>query len=144
MSLTAKEAGTQVGMSRQGITKAIHQGKLSAQKDLNGQWQIEPVELFRVYDPVSCTQPAATSFHEDTPTGATESLARENKLLWKMLADKDDVITYLRTRLDAEAEERRKLTMILTEVQHQRVPEVQPAATTERPRSWWARLLGGV
>ena len=136
MSLTAKEAADQVGMSRQGITKAIHQGKLSAQKDLNGQWQIEPVELFRVYEPVSCTQPAATSFHEDTPTGATESLARENKLLWKMLADKDDVITDLRARLDAESEERRRLSAILTDSRH-----VEPAA---QPRSWWSRLLGGV
>jgi hypothetical protein len=125
--------------------KAIHQGKLSAQKDLNGQWQIEPVELFRVYDPVSCTQPEATSYHEHTPEGATVARERENELLWKMLADKDDVIEDLRRRLDAEAEERRKLTMMLTDVQHHRAPEVPPEVTTaptERKRSWWGRLLG--
>lgn len=142
MSLSAKEAADQVGMSRQGIMKAIHQGKLSAQKDLNGQWQIEPVELFRVYPPASSTQPSATSSTEDTPQPATElpvapdAVARENELLWKMLADKDDVISDLRARLDAEAEERRKLTLILTDSRH--APQPAP-----KPRPWWARLFGG-
>ena len=139
MSLSAKEAADQVGMSRQGIMKAIHQGKLSASKDLNGQWQIEPVELFRVYPPTSSTQPSATSSTEDTPKGATElpgaTTARENELLWKMLADKDDVIADLRARLDAEAEERRKLTFILTTTKQE---EVKP-----KPKGFWARLLGG-
>jgi hypothetical protein len=137
-------------MSRQGIMKAIHQGKLSAQKDLNGQWQIEPVELFRVYQPVSGTQPEATSGTEDTPKSATVARERENEILWKMLADKDDVIEDLRARLDSEAEERRKLTMILTDVQHQQAPTVLPEATTpttESKRSWagalWARLCNG-
>jgi hypothetical protein len=36
-----------------------------------------------------------------------------------MLADKDDVIADLREQLDAEAEERRKLTLILTDKQHE-------------------------
>jgi hypothetical protein len=130
MSLTAKEAAEQVGMSRQGIMKAIHQGKLSAQKDLNGQWQIEPVELFRVYEPVSSTQPEATSFHEETPVAAT-SYQVEIRLLRELLATKDDTIDDLRQRLDAEADERRKLTLMLTTTQ------------SEKPRSWWARLLGG-
>src|SRR3954466_7486140 len=109
MGLSAKEAAEQVGMSRQGIMKAIHQGKISAKKDVNGQWQIEPVELFRVYDPVSCLQPEATSGTEQPGEDATSSrehtpqdatVARENALLWKMLADKDTVIFDLRQRLD--------------------------------------------
>ena len=150
MSLSAKEAADQVGMSRQGIMKAIHQGKLSATKDLNGQWQIEPVELFRVYSPISSTQPSATSSSKNTPEPATETVvapdavARENELLWRMLADKDDVIADLRARLDSEAEERRKLTLILTESRNTPTPPpTPPVEPIEKPRSWWARLLGG-
>jgi hypothetical protein len=41
-------------------------------------------------------------------------LERQIALLRGRLADKDSVIDDLRRRLDAEAEERRKLTMILT------------------------------
>jgi hypothetical protein len=143
MSLSAKEAAEQVGMSRQGIMKAIHQGKVSAQKDLNGQWQIEPVELFRVYPPASSTQPDATSLQENTPQGATESLARENELLWRMLSDKDDVISDLRARLDAEAEERRRLSMILTEVRNTQPPAPVPVEPAPQPQSWWRRVFGG-
>jgi hypothetical protein len=55
-------------------------------------------------------------------------LEREIALLRERLADKDSVIDDLRRRLDTEAEERRKLTMILTD---------------RRPRKkWWRRLLG--
>jgi hypothetical protein len=84
--------------------------------------------LFRVYEPVSSTQPAATSLQEETPDGATSSQV-EIRLLRELLAAKDDTIEDLRQRLDAEAGERRKLTMLLTTTQPQ-------------PRSWWQRLLG--
>jgi excisionase family DNA binding protein len=138
MALSAKEAAEQVGMSRQGIMKAIHQGKISATKDLNGQWQIEPVELFRVYAPVSSTQPDATSSTQHTPQDATatDPLARENELLWKMIADKDDVIADLRARLDVEAEERHRLTLILTDSRS------TPAPVVEKPKRIWQRLFG--
>ena len=51
MSVSAKQAAEQVGLSKQGVIKAIKQGKLSATKDDNGEWQIDPAELFRVYQP---------------------------------------------------------------------------------------------
>src|SRR5690606_19941946 len=53
MALTAKEAAEQVGLSKAAILKAIRTGKISAQKDYNGEWRIEPSELFRRYTPVT-------------------------------------------------------------------------------------------
>lgn len=151
MSLSAKEAAEAVGLSKPGLLKAIKQGKVSATKDHNGEWQIDPSELFRVYEPVSSSthQPEAQSFRQDTlgNTENTESLRREVELLRERLADKDDVIKDLRQRLDAEAEERRKLTLMLT---HQQQPatlttlppeprreEMQP----EKPKGFWSRLF---
>jgi hypothetical protein len=153
MSLSASEAATAVGLSRDGILKAIRSGKISAEKNQNGEWRIEPVELFRVYAPVT-SSPQTTSANIQTPIvdspqtrsePSVESLQAELRQFQQRLADKDDVIADLRTRLDAEADERRKLTMILTDTQHQRTPEVPPEPTTpstERNRSWWGRLLG--
>ena len=46
------------------------------------------------------------------------------------LADKDAVIDDLRRRLDAESEERRRLTMVLADMRA--APVAQPAR-----RSWW-------
>jgi hypothetical protein len=137
MTLSAKEAAEQVGMTKQGIIKAIRQGKISAEKDLNGEWRIEPVELFRVYTPVHSNghQPAETSFQENTAED-TGSLQVELRLLRERLADKDDVIEDLRRRLDAEAEERRKLTLMLTELRN------APAPAVEKPKGFWQRLFG--
>ena len=53
------------------------------------------------------------------------ALQVETAVLRERLADKDDVIDDLRRRLDAEAEERRKLTLMLTD----RRPQIR----------WWRR-----
>jgi hypothetical protein len=143
MSLSAKEAAAQVGMSKQGIIKAIHMGKISAEKDVHGEWQIEPVELFRVYPPVDTIihQPESTSLRQHTEVD-TPSLQREVELLREMLLDKDDVIADLRTRLDAEADERRRLSMMLTEKHNAAPPEPVIEQPVQR-RSWWAKLWSG-
>ncbi len=135
MGISAKEAAEITGMSKNAIFKAIKTGKLSAEKNIHGEWKIEPAELFRVYPPVndsSRTTPQPSS-REDTPQ-AIEGLQRENELLREMVAD-------LRNRLDAEAderrkeaEERRKLTFILTDKQHE-VKESQK-------QGFWAWLFG--
>src|SRR5688572_24554233 len=39
-------------MSKAAIFKAIRTGKISAEKNPNGEWRIEPVELFRVFEPL--------------------------------------------------------------------------------------------
>lgn len=53
MSISLREASQEVGLTRQTILKAIRNGRVSAEKDLNGEWRIEPVELFRVWPPVT-------------------------------------------------------------------------------------------
>ena len=52
MGISAQEAGIRVNRSKQAIIKAIKKGNVSAIKNENGEWDIEPAELFRVYKPV--------------------------------------------------------------------------------------------
>lgn len=47
------EAAKAVNKGRPAIFKAIKLGKISAQKDENGEYRIDPAELHRVYPPVS-------------------------------------------------------------------------------------------
>ena len=141
MSLSAKEAANLVGLSKTAILKSIRSGKISAEKDVNGEWQIEPVELFRVYKPV------ADSTRQSEETSSQQSivgLQRENELLRDTVAD-------LRARLDAESEERRRLSLILnesrstapsTEVPVPPSPVVDAAPQVERPKGFWQRLFG--
>lgn len=53
MSLSPAEAGKHVGLTKQSIIKAIRSGRISAVKDAKGEWQIEPVELFRVWPAIT-------------------------------------------------------------------------------------------
>src|SRR3546814_3761162 len=49
MGITLREASEKVGVTRQTLMKAINTGRVSAEKSDNGEWRIEPVELFRVW-----------------------------------------------------------------------------------------------
>lgn len=137
MSLSAKEAAEQVGLSKQAILKAINRGQLSATKDRKGEWRIDAAELFRVWEPVQQDAPAS-----DSPVGGTRDLpppgeasevarlATELAILRERLAGreaviaaKDETIASLRRSLD-NAEAR-----LLTDSQHRAIP-------------WWRRLFG--
>ncbi len=135
MSLSAQEAADLVGLSKAAILKAIKTGKVSAQKDSNGIWRLEPVEVLRVWKSASDNprQPAPES-----PQQSIAGLQRENELLRETVAD-------LRARLDAEseerhreAEERRNLMLLLTDSRS----TTTPAPQVEQRKSFWQRLLG--
>src|SRR3546814_1799180 len=73
MSITLREASEKVGVTRQTLMKAIKTGRVSGQKSDNGEWRIEPVELFRVWPPVNeVQQPLRSEEH----TSELQSLMR--------------------------------------------------------------------
>ena len=133
--LTLTEAAKETGLSRSAVFKAIKAGKLSAKKDDNGHFQIDPAELFRVYDPVN--KEDVSSKQQETRTDPQETaenmvlkvkLETMGELLRQVQSERDD----LRRRLDEEAAERRSLTALLTykpEPEHK--PEPSPAPEAE-------------
>src|SRR3546814_8324030 len=67
-----------LGVTRQTLMKAIKTGRVSAEKSDNGEWRIEPVELFRVWPPVNWVQQPL----QPNITGSdTPGLQAENRLL---------------------------------------------------------------
>lgn len=67
MPITPLDAANRTGKSKTAILKAIKSGRISATKNGNGQWQIDPAELFRVYPAVSVE-------------GGTDSTAEHSRL----------------------------------------------------------------
>jgi hypothetical protein len=49
---TIATAAAAVGRNKTAILRAIKAGKISVAKDENGEWQIDPAELHRVYPPL--------------------------------------------------------------------------------------------
>ena len=97
MGISLTEAAKLVGMSKNGIVKAIKAGKISGGKNVHGQWEVDPAELTRVYkalEPVSTSQTDTVRVGENNKTSQLEreiELQREQiNLLREQMSRNDD------------------------------------------------------
>jgi len=117
-----KEAGNAVGKSKSAILKAIKTRKISATRDDNGNFQIDPAELHRVYPPKPKDAPerAGDKVAGKGSTGTLERAMLEldhlEARIGTMMEERErerrqaqETIDDLRARLDREAEDRRAL-----------------------------------
>ena len=107
---TLGQAARATGKSKAAISRAIASGRISAARDANGRYAIDPSELHRVY-PVTVDATGATQ-RSATPNGPDATPLTEAVVL--LLAEKDariadqvEVIADLRRRLDALLPDRR-------------------------------------
>ena len=157
MKYTAGQAAEATGLSTATITRAIKKGRISAIKDDAGAWSIDPSELHRVFPPLATLKGKQETVQrieipsESLPLQLELEMTRERlKGVEALAAERADQIADLRTRLDAEAAERRRLTALLTFQQERPAPTVEPTpaavpqAQPHQPRrsSWWQRLRG--
>lgn len=102
MGIPLSEASQHVGKAKQTIIKAIRSGRISAEKDENGEWRVEPVELFRVWPAVNrLTGNTRVEIHGgslqsphpvdgELVTSLREQIAdlREDRDRWRSMAEK--------------------------------------------------------
>jgi len=133
MSYTIGQAAKATGKSKPTISRAIKSGALSATKNDDGSYTIDPAELHRVFPPVkSSSNDSPDLKRSETPISQAQ-LQREIELLRELMADKDGVIDDLRSRLDASDEERRKVQAQLTALLTDQRPKPEEPAR----RGWW-------
>lgn len=143
MQYTAGQAAKAVGKNIATITRAIKSGKMSASKGIDGAWRIDAAELHRLF-------PIATQDlrKPEMQSNATHTQDAENALLQEvailrervrsqeaLLSDRADQISDLRSRLDKEGEERRRLAAILTDQSPANPGADRQAGATRR--LWW-------
>ena len=105
--LRLTEAAKEVGLSRPAIFNAIKRGRLSATKDAQGRFIIDPAELFRVYKPINNTTVNNDMVSLTEVNHLNQLLSMKDQLLQQVINERDD----LRKRLE---EESRRLTLLLT------------------------------
>lgn len=124
--LSLKDAAEAVSMTKPALFKAIKSGRLSATRNDKGEYQLDPIELFRVYPPPK-TEPV---------TRNPESLQLEIDSLRLEIQQRDERISDMRAQVnDLKTDRdhwRQQATMLLTH---------QPPTETARP-SFWRRLFG--
>ena len=115
MTYTLGQAAAASGRNRSTILRSIQKGRISAEKDANGQWTIDPAELHRVY-------PSVPSDSADTGAGATSSTGTQSALIRELERQIED----LRVDRDAWRDQAQRLLL------------------APPPRSlWWRRVFGG-
>lgn len=111
---TLGKAAIETGKSKTTIANAINKGRLSANIDDKGQYQIDPSELFRVYPP----SPSIRRSNEKTETvQSTNGIERELELIKEQLEREREINKRLFDALDDAHKERRQLTLMLEHLQ---------------------------
>ncbi len=142
MAYTLGEAAKVTGVSKASLSRAIGNGRISATKNDDGSFSIEPVELHRVYPPKSAVTVAETPDGtirnpSDNPRNTNDANVLQARLeaALEQLRDRDDAIGDLRRRLDLSDEERR-------EAQARVIGLLTGPTTSESKRSFLGRLFG--
>lgn len=136
MKLSLLEAANKIGMSKVGLYKAIKKGTISAEKDTNGQWQIDPAELFRVYKPVSPVSAEKLVEVSDSKPKDNSSLQPQVDLMREQIND-------LREQLSqAHADKAKIMKMMDEQISTMRLLSDQREQKPEQGRGLWQRLFG--
>ena len=61
---TIATAAAAVGRNKTAILRAVKAGKISVAKDENGEWQIDPAELHRIYPPLRSASMHDNDMHQ--------------------------------------------------------------------------------
>ena len=153
MQLTLRQAAKETGLTKPAILKAIQKGKVSAEKNENGHWRIEPVELFRVYPK---DKPVNEGNDNQLTTGnakVNSSLQVEVKVLRERIEDKNEIIEDLRKERNDWKKQAQTLLLQkptfdiekLKETQEIKANDKQTYKTPEKPiesnKSFWGRLF---
>lgn len=111
MAYSLKQAAEAAGKGKPAILKAIQSGKISAAKNANGEWQIEPAELHRVYPPASDGTGSETGSKEPEETignsNGTSLLRQEVQFLREKLGNLERMTETERRQLSDQIEDLR-------------------------------------
>ncbi len=118
MTMSLNEAAKSCHKAKGTVLKAIKEGRLSAPKDAQGRYEIDPSELHRVFPLTTLDQlekPVLTPIHDHENRIEIERLRAELKAANTLSENMAETVADLRERLDREGEERRQLTAMLTD-----------------------------
>lgn len=126
---TIGQAAKATGKSRSTISAHIRKGTISAKKNEDSSYSIDPTELHRVFPPIASgnapPEPQSTDTEQVGLVLQNQNLQNEINLLREELINKDSVIDSLRLSL-AETEEQRKLALLMIDWQHRQPEPLSP------------------
>lgn len=146
--LSLNKAAKAAGVAKSTLLESLKHGRMSAEKNDKGHWQIDPSELFRVFPKTSSndhSEPYSTPGENHVKASQNSAIEIEVKMLREQVERMDsererergqlsEQIEDLRTQLERQSADHRQALTVLTD---------QRRENAERPkRGLWARLVG--
>lgn len=144
MFLTLAQAAEATGKSKSTLLRAVKKGQVSAHRDDSGAFWVDPAELHRVFPAVGDARHGAQMTHQDAGESGHDAarvaiLERDLAHVRELLEREREATRDLARRLDQEAEERRKLTALLT---HDKASRERDQAQDQGKGKLYERLFG--
>ena len=129
MQLTLGQAAQHAHVSKSYLSKLIRTGRVSAERQPNGEFRIDPSELDRI-QAIRSQGRTENSARERLDTQAKTAWERERETLMMLLHDREHQIEDLRQERDAwrQQAERAQQTLLLTAGEKKEEP---------KPKRWW-------
>ena len=145
MRFTLGTAAKAVGIAKSTMSRAVKNGRVSAERQDDGSYLIEASELYRVFGPQLAEQPSierSTTQIATPSNGAEHQFERERALLLDQIRDLRERLTESERERRAIDEERRAAQRTIAALIESRiVPAVpdsaSPAPEVVRRRRWW-------
>ena len=144
MRYTLGQAARATGKGKTTIQRAILSGKLSAIRNDDGSYSIDPAELARVFPLLHLDRPATVPMERSATPDET---AVELATLRERVAQLEDRLKDTETVRDRLLEQNERLTLLLGAPGETPAPVAPAEQPTEMPvqpsaRAWWRRLVG--
>ena len=123
--LTLGEAEKEVGVTKSTISRAIKDGRMSANRNENGHYQIDPAELFRVYPPTR-ERGQDDEQEQRNPSRNTTQQGVQHHATPPNTPEEPEMLHWLRERLE-RAEEKLAQTESSLEEKEQSLAELREA-----------------
>jgi hypothetical protein len=142
--LSLGQASKACGRAKSTLSKALNSGELSYVEKTQKGYKIDPAELFRVFPKGGSMETPIEQSETVREVVENSALQASLKVMEQRLADAEKTIEDLRSRLDAEREERRELaaerrqlTAVITDQRDKMQKSPEPSN-----RGWKSRLFG--
>lgn len=151
MSFSISRAAKETGLSKSTISRAVKSGRISAQKQDDGSFLIDPAELFRVYPravaqlPFDARHDALRNPDEQPATTASndlEILKVRLEMTEAMLTREQETVADLRKRLDAATDRVLSLTKVAQPHDDAANDALRNQPQPAPKRGLWARITG--
>lgn len=118
--MTMGQAAKQAGVSKATLSRAIKSGKISANKNDKGGWDIDPAELFRVYPATPATGAGNGAMKQNATPDETAVLHAQVDGLKAQLDLMREQVDDLKTQRDNWQDQAQSAQRLLTDMRPQR------------------------